>query len=150
MLLDKGWATEELVVSSASLNDSLASVLRLSLFPVPCDKRFDFLKVNIPTTGRCGKLKVAIFMVALYQRFKIVFIKKFNEFSFQNLFISSNLVKCKPDVCIDCHECWRNFLNNLIFCFKLVTAGKEENSPTISISNKNNDDVWMEAFLYRS
>lgn len=34
-----------------------------------------------------------------------------------------------------------NFLNNLIFCFKLVTAGKEENSSTISVSNKNNDDV---------
>lgn len=43
-----------------------------------------------------------------------------------------------------------NFLNDLIFCFKLVTADKEENSSTLSVSNKNNDDVRMEAFLYRS
>lgn len=98
------------------LNDSLASVHRLSLFPVLCDKRLDFSKVNIPTTRRCDKLKVAIFMVALYQRFNIVFIKKFNEFSLENLLISSNLVKCKPDVCIDCHECWKlSEQSNILF-----------------------------------
>lgn len=34
-----------------------------------------------------------------------------------------------------------NFLNNLIFCFKLVKAAKEQNSSTISVSNENNDDV---------
>ena len=37
-----------------------------------------------------------------------------------------------------------NFLNNLIFCLKLVKAAKEQNSSTISVSNENNDDVWME------
>lgn len=34
-----------------------------------------------------------------------------------------------------------NFLNNLIFCLKLVKAAKEQNSSTISVSNENNDDV---------